>query len=102
MKFSIQSLREQGNKVRVKHCRKYKSLPGEYLTRGQYETATNILQKSPYGKTVSPKGGMTVVQITTPEGEELEGIAVCSDRDSYNRKKGLAIALGRAISGKMH
>jgi len=113
MKTTIQKLREDGNKVRVRHCRAYKNIPGEYLTRRQFEeriesssaisaaaVINGKLSPKPYSEIVSPNGGMTVVQITTPTGEELEGVALCSLKDGYCRKKGLAIAMGRALIGK--
>lgn len=100
MKTTIQKLREDGNKVRVRHCRAYKNIPGEYLTRRQFEERSTAMINKPYSAAVSPNGGMTVIQITTPTGEELEGVALCSLKDGYNRKKGLAIAMGRALIGK--
>jgi hypothetical protein len=53
----------------------------------------------PRAETVlSGKGGTTRIQITTPDKEiDVEGIAVCSLEDSFNRKLGNSIALGRAI-----
>lgn len=44
-----------------------------------------------------PKGGETIVQISLPDGRYLEGVAKCSLSDSYNRKVGVNIALGRAL-----
>jgi len=52
-----------------------------------------------YGPRVfEQKGGYTQVQITPP-GEErsFEGHATCSPKDSWNRRLGLTIALGRAL-----
>lgn len=46
---------------------------------------------------VMPKGGKTVVEIHSPDGKAFIGEAVCSKSDSYNKKRGLAIALGRAV-----
>ena len=46
---------------------------------------------------VYPKGGKTHVVIDSPVGEHFEGIAVCSDKDLYNKKMGVKIALGRAL-----
>jgi hypothetical protein len=82
---TVQSLRKAGNKVRVIHYRavsKRKLLPAK-------EVDPTILK---------PKGGKTVVDITTPDGKELTGEAVCSNKDSFNRKMGLAIAVGRALA----
>ncbi len=109
MKCSVQSLRASGYKVRVQHQRLFPNLSVlNILTRGQYEKMAEGIkdlggpETKPYSDVVSPKGGQTVVQITTPDGTELEGVAKCSAKDPYNRKKGLAIAIGRALVGSKH
>lgn len=71
--MNVSQLRANGYKVRVLHHRKY----------------------NPHG--ISCKGGKTVVQIRTPDGEELEGTAVCSNKENYNKKLGVSIAAGRAL-----
>lgn len=71
--MTVSDLRACGYKVRVLHHRKM----------------------NPCG--VSCKGGTTVVQVRTPDGTELEGIAVCSKKENYNKKLGVSIALGRAL-----
>lgn len=99
MKTSVEVLRQNGYKVRVQHKRAFKGLT-DVMTRGKFEEVkTSEAQDWAYQNWVSPKGGETVVQITTPTGENLEGVARCSKSDPYNRKKGLLIALGRALSG---
>ena len=47
---------------------------------------------------VNPRGGITQVSITTPDGRELFGEAECSFEDNYNKKRGVAIAIGRALT----
>jgi hypothetical protein len=47
-------------------------------------------------KTVIPKGGKTIVEIEMDD-RYFVGEAICSKSDCYNKKRGLAIALGRAI-----
>lgn len=71
--MNVVQLRANGCKVRVLHHRKY-NLCG-----------------------INCKGGKTVVQIRTPDGEELEGTAVCSAKENYNKKLGTSIAIGRAL-----
>jgi hypothetical protein len=74
---TIQQLRKDGYKVRVLHSRIFKSI---------------ILPQ------LSPTGGETIIQITTPDGKiTVEGRAICSDKDNFNRKTGNFIALGRAM-----
>jgi hypothetical protein len=89
----INQLRDAGYKVRVHHLRKYRSI-SESLTRHQFE----VQYQSSYAAWILPNGGSTVVELTTPDGVEVSGTAVCSEKDQYNRKLGLKIALGRAIA----
>ena len=46
---------------------------------------------------ISPRGGETFVSVLLPSGHEVNGNAVCSKHDVYNKKLGVKIALGRAI-----
>ena len=70
---SIKQLRQSGYKVRVHHKREL------------------------VGESLSPLGGATKVEITTPDGKNLVGEAFCSKKDNYNKKVGAAIAIGRAL-----
>lgn len=74
--MTIHDLRKAGCKVRVLHHR-----VDDNRTLGAF----------------FPKGGETVVQITTPDGMDLEGRAKCSDKELYNKRVGAQIALGRAL-----
>lgn len=78
--MTVHELRKSGYKVRVLHYRNGKSMCF-------WED--------------DPKGGETVVQITTPDGRELEGCAKCSDKDLYNKKIGVKVAIGRALFSKV-
>lgn len=71
--MKVHDLRKAGYKVRVLHFR------------------------NDNGNGVSAKGGETVIQITTPDGQELEGRAKCSDKERYNKRVGVQVALGRAL-----
>ena len=83
MQLTIRQLRRAGFKVRVIHTRHY-----EIIQRGM---------SGPFSR-LSGKGGTTKIQITTPDKQiDVEGIAVCSLEDSFDRKLGNSIALGRAI-----
>lgn len=73
----VEKLRKSGFKVRVKHYR----------------------LMSPYG--IKPRGGKTVVEVTTPEGEGLTGMARCSRNENFNKRLGVRIALGRAFKDKI-
>ena len=73
---TVKSLRQSGWKVRVLHHR--------------------IDDKRILGE-IYPKGGKTEIIIDSPCGEHFEGVAVCSSNDTYNKKMGVKIALGRAL-----
>ena len=83
MNKSIAQLRQTGYKVRVLHNR-----PVNYLQKIDGSV-----------KVFSPKGGTTTIEITTPDGSKTSsGTSRCSDQDSWNRKMGNQIALGRALA----
>jgi hypothetical protein len=79
---TIKQLRYAKYKVRVMHERTYKTIKkmdGEY-------------------KEVFPRGGKTKIEITTPDQSlTATGISICSNEDSFNRRTGNQIALGRAL-----
>jgi hypothetical protein len=84
MQLTIKKLRQAGFKARVMHTRHY-----ENVTRGLGE---------PYHR-LSCKGGTTKIEVTTPDKTvTVVGNAKCSVEDSFNRKLGNSIALGRAVS----
>ena len=79
---TIKELRQSGNKVRVLHTR-------------------NILYQQKIDgsvKVFSPKGGKTTIEITTPDGKNVIGHSKCSEKETWNRKLGNSIALGRALT----
>jgi hypothetical protein len=79
---NIKQLRQAGYKVRVFHKRNY-----------------NQIQKiGGISMEVAPKGGGTMIEITTPDKiMTIAGASICSDKDLFNRRTGNEIALGRAI-----
>lgn len=89
--MSINQLRDSGLKVRVHHRRLYKGQT-QPLTRKEYE---DMNTGTPYCKAVLPRGGITEISVTTPEGKEVEASAACSAKDAFSRKKGVTIAVGR-------
>lgn len=93
MNVTVAGLRRSGYKVRVTHRRVYQTEFGGLLF-SKFEAASN-------GINVSPQmyGGQTQVEITTPDGETLNGEANVYYKDAFNRKLGLKIALGRAMVG---
>jgi hypothetical protein len=91
--FSVEDLRKSGYKVRVAHKRFCKF---DYSTTLVIPTLHGIK-----GDSILPRGGITQVDIRTPDGEELFGEAKCSDKDNYNKSIGLQIAIGRAMNSKV-
>lgn len=93
-KVTVEQLRNQGLKVYVRHGRYYdvnNHLVGPF-TRMQAE-------QSHMDRTIFPRGGVTDVEIYSPEGELLTaGHAVCSLNDQYSKRLGRQIAMGRALS----
>jgi hypothetical protein len=84
----IAELREQGYEVDVNHVRKMS------LDMSRRDGV-------PTNYVIEPRGGATTVTLTKGE-KSVYGHAICSDRDNYNRKIGLAIALGRACKELEH
>lgn len=74
MQPSIKELRRAGYKVRVYHARDF------------------------HNSVVSPKGGKTTIEITTPNKQHtVVAEALCSVEDNFNHKLGNSIAVGRAL-----
>ena len=91
----IRELRQQGYRVFVNHHRDFN------IKSFDFEKQTFELEEKP-----SPCGGCTEVNIYVPDPCDpmrLPGIpvvgaeAVCSSKDNYHRKRGVKIALGRAL-----
>lgn len=83
--MTVHDLRKCGYKVRVLH---HRCVDGNLVGHIHQVLATQ-------DGNVDATGGMTVVQITTPNGIELEGRAKCSNKDRYDKKLGVKVALGR-------
>lgn len=73
---TVQELRAEGFKVRVHHIRRYNK--------------QGCLQS---------KGGETLVEIDSPDGQHYEGRARCNSKESYQKSMGRKIAIGRALYG---
>jgi hypothetical protein len=76
---TVEELRKQGFKVCVRHNRRLQA--SDHLFEGvEY----------------NPRGGTTVVGIDNGKISSV-GVAQCSDKDHYNKKLGVRIAIGRAL-----
>ena len=85
MNDSINKLRLFGCRVFVCHNR---------IVKNRWVIVSPSLKR--LQKAVLPKGGKTIVEIQLGDSY-FTGEAICSKSDCYNKKRGLAIALGRAI-----
>lgn len=94
----IPTLRKGGVKVRVRNYRyPYTSTGGEVLNprvRKQGKT----MAKSTYSP--APLGGKTTVELLFPDGGSYEGVALCSRKDRFDRRAGIALALSRALTAR--
>lgn len=94
--LSVESLRQQGYKVRVTHMRYFgRNSFLKPVLWSMYEAKEELYN---YTDLILSNGGLTKVEITIPESNKtLVGISKCSIKDSYNKKLGVKIALGRAL-----
>jgi len=88
---TIAELRRKNYKVRVSHFRKTSPHSDLYPVREIRNECGDL-------SFVDPCGGKTIVEILNPDGKELRGEAVCSIKDNWNRKRGITIALARALA----
>lgn len=84
---TVEQLRKSGYKIRITHSRNLFN----YSFIG-YPKAYNAKAND-----ICPRGGITYIQLTTPEGKDITSVSKCNLSDNYNKKIGVAIALGRAL-----
>lgn len=94
---SIESLREQGYKIRVTHYR-YNQY-GDLISRRKIdeENAGPRLDDSKPRHIISPNGGKVEVELEAADGTKVSATAECSRLDNFNRKIGTTMAFGRAL-----
>lgn len=88
--MTVQELRNKGYKVRVLHNRLY---------NGYHKWQVGARDSAAFsGRPIDPdsKGGSTQVIIDSPNGEHFQGLAICSQKENYDKKMGVRIALGRS------
>lgn len=90
------SLNERGYRLDIVHLRKH---PIRLESGEEFEMKTKAQIISTYGNMgmVSATGGETRVQIGKDGEVVATGVAVCSERDTFSRKIGLTVAMGRAL-----
>jgi hypothetical protein len=88
-------LRAAGIKIRIRHKR-YCAVPAAW---GYNICLTEYSRKQKSGDTeVQPFGGETTVELLYPDAKSYKGVATCSVEDRFDRRKGIEIALKRAVT----
>lgn len=88
---TVEELRKSGYKVRVTHYRYVNSTPRLLLPN--FAIKLNNAQDL-----LNARGGRTVVEVTTPNRVTYTGVADCSEKEIFNNKEGVRVALERAYS----
>lgn len=104
MKNLVHSLRQKGYQVKINHYRHnavkltgIANLPlTQLVTVAQPLFDARAAQAS--GAPIWPCGGATAVEIQTPDGKTLTGRADCSLNDNFCKRRGVLIAINRALS----
>lgn len=89
---TVKDLRQSGHKVRIQRFRPYFIGPVP-IYMDDNNARLNGLTKNE----VSQQGGMTIVSIRKPNGEEVEGVSCCSLDDPFIKRVGVEIAISRAL-----
>jgi len=95
--MTLQELKDKGYKVKVRHYRypfvkldNYINLPMGAVGLGEL-----MPEKDIEGPKRFPRGGLTRVEVTSPENWNYAVEAHCSLKDGFDRKRGVRICLGR-------
>lgn len=98
MNSTVAELRKSGFRIRCNHYRYYFDFENDdYVLFHKREVEEANYLYEVICSTPESRGGETIVEVRTPEGVEVKGVAYCSPVDSYNKKLGVAKALGRAM-----
>jgi hypothetical protein len=92
----VHTLRKNGIKVGIKHYRWAWPEEGEGNEGWSLQHFTNDSTSKMFW-IIAPCGGKTVVTVTLQDGRTATGEAVCSNKETYNRKVGVYVALQRAL-----
>jgi hypothetical protein len=95
--MTIQELKNRGYKVKVRHFRYggIKIVDAVNLPTNFVAVCPLLPEKEIAGPNRYPRGGKTVVQVTSPGGKDYDAVAECSLKDGFDRKRGVRICLGR-------
>lgn len=111
---TLETIQKNGCKIKIRHFRIFPQVGlrdgqeiDNVLTKGQYIRGMNegaivprlnvATPPSEFGKDVSNFGGFTTVTIETPSGSTYSG--KCNfNKAPFNRRKGLLVAMKRALA----
>ena len=101
--IKLETLKSQGYKIYITHLRNWdlyhvdtedNLVPGKDLIKLENISKSQIPKE--YHKYVEPRGGTTIVKLVY-NGNESIGQSDCSNKDPFSHKRGVQIALGRAL-----
>jgi len=96
---TVEILRKLGAKVRVVHNRRVsyvENLDGYNLNVAGILPLYHIRNMKLQHALVST-GGNTSIEIDFPNGEIVKGVAECSNKDNFNRTRGIKVAIAHAL-----
>lgn len=98
MKATVHELRKNGWKVKVGHHRLVYRFDPKTGKKHKKFVLFKDWSSNNNGFFLSPKGGVTKIHVTSPDGESnLFGLSYCLEADYYSNKTGLKIAFGRIL-----
>lgn len=96
----VQELRKKGYKLRVTHFRRIAKVcelchHHEGIELRRFGRDSKILVE---GETLLSRGGETVVDVTTPDGDQYVTKSMCAVADAFNKKVGTLTAIKKALA----
>jgi hypothetical protein len=97
---TVAELRRMGYKVKVSHYRWYLDEGlGSELDKAWALLARYEAEEAGHYDISNPDccGGLTEIELSTPDGKTVKTVAECADEDGFSKKIGVNIALKRAL-----
>ena len=90
---TVYQLRQSGHKVRVQRYRLHSTADGDpvFLDPNGYLVNSGLVSEP------LPHGGLTIISIRKPSGEEVVGESRCSIDDAFVKKAGVEVAIAKAL-----
>lgn len=89
---TVKELRQTGHKVRIQRFRPYVVGPMPIFLDDNNARINGLDKQDVY-----QNGGITVVSVRKPTGEEVTGISECSLDDPFVKRTGVEIGIARAL-----